>query len=370
MIDWARALAARLLEHNRTMYPGYFALVMATGIVSTGLWFEGRPLLSQILFGVNVCGFPVVVLATLIRAVRFGQSLWADLSNPRTTFLAFTFVAACNVLGVQCALRSLYSAAWLLWYAGLIAWVALCYISLSALIFSADRSLADTLNAGWLVAIVGTQSVAILGLTLAPLAKTMERVLLITAFGLWGIGIAWYGVFITLIMLRLFFYRIDPPEMLPPYWIVLGATAISSLAGTLLAASSSEAPFLSAVKPLTEGASLLLWAWSTWWLPMLVVLGVWRHGVRKDPLRYHPSFWSLVFPLGMYAVCTYRLSDMAKLPELKAIPAVEIWIALAAWFIVAIGLARAGCRVLFPPRSSRPEAGRPAAGAAPARDSA
>lgn len=45
--------------------------------------------------------------------------------------------------------------------------------------------------------------------------------------------------------------------------------------------------------------SLLLWAWATWWIPLLVIFGVWRHLVHCQPLRYHPMYWSLVFPLGM-----------------------------------------------------------------------
>jgi tellurite resistance protein TehA-like permease len=62
------------------------------------------------------------------------------------------------------------------------------------------------------------------------------------------------------------------------------------------------------MRPFVNGTTLILWAWATWWIPLLAFFGVWRHLVRRSPLTYAPLYWSLVFPLGMYAVATYRLS--------------------------------------------------------------
>jgi tellurite resistance protein TehA-like permease len=85
---------------------------------------------------------------------------------------------------------------------------------------------------------------------------------------------------------------------------------------------------------------MILWAWSTWWIPLLIVFWVWRHAIRKAPITYDPTYWSLVFPLGMYTVSTYRLSLAAGLQPLQAISHVTVWAALFVWTLAMIGLIR------------------------------
>ncbi len=46
-----------------------------------------------------------LLAATLIRAVRFGPALWADLINPRLVFSFFTIVAGTDVFGIGVNLR-------------------------------------------------------------------------------------------------------------------------------------------------------------------------------------------------------------------------------------------------------------------------
>jgi tellurite resistance protein TehA-like permease len=334
----------RASRANAAMNPVYFALVMATGIVSTALFFLGHREASQFLFWVNLAAYPVLIVATAYRAARYTDKIWADLTNPQAVFAFFTFVAASSVLGVQCFVRGYEAPALALWLTALVSWLLLTYFSVGMLTLTNSRPLGEVVNASWLVAIVGTQSLTVLGALLARQFGGGSEALILFVFSLWSIGVALYGIFITLIIHRLFFQTLDPRDMLPPYWIILGATAISALAGANLLAAAPAAPFLGRLTPLIEGVTLALWAWSSWWIPTLVVFGIWRHAVCRVPVTYHPGYWSLVFPLGMYTVATYRVALVMHLPFLAGIPAVTVWVALAAWAATMAGLLQSAGR--------------------------
>jgi tellurite resistance protein TehA-like permease len=70
----------------------------------------------------------------------------------------------------------------------------------------------------------------------------------------------------------------------------------------------------------------------------LVVLGAWRHLYQRVPLTYEPGYWAVVFPLGMYTVCTQNLMRVFGLPFLEPIPAVFVWAAVAAWGLTFAGM--------------------------------
>src|SRR3546814_4885174 len=76
----------------------------------------------------------------------------------------------------------------------------------------------------------------------------------------------------------------------------------------------------------------------TWWIPMLVVLGVWRYLIQAVPFAYDPLYWGGVFPLGMYSVCTYRLAEVLPAPFLMPLSKAFMLIALAAWAMALFGL--------------------------------
>ena len=129
-----------------------------------------------------------------------------------------------------------------------------------------------------------------------------------------------------------------PDDLTPPYWINMGAMAISTLAGATLLSAAQYSELLRSIAPFVKGLTLLFWATATWWIPMLVILGVWRHGYMRYRLTYDPQYWGVVFPLGMYTVATFRLAHAVDQLYLLAIPRVFIYFALTAWCAVFAGL--------------------------------
>ena len=204
------------------------------------------------------------------------------------------------------------------------------------------------INGGWLVAVVATQSVSTLASILAPPPAHAET-LLFVSLAFWLAGGMLYIWLISLIFYRYTFFPFAPSDLMPPYWINMGAMAISTLAGTLLIANAKSSPLLIVLHPFTLGLTILFWATATWWIPMLGILGFWRHVYKHFPLTYSPLYWGAVFPLGMYTVCTFRLADAIGIPLLHVVPQVFVVIALAAWGLTFFGLVRALIRMARPP---------------------
>lgn len=336
---WLQAVVAEL-------YPGGFALVMATGIISNALRLLGRRELSDALFAVALAALPWLTLLTLARLVRFRRRLWADLVNPRLVFSFFTIVAAMDVVAVGFGLRGSMTAVAALWIAALIAWLGLIYFSFGVLTFLNTAQGVGVVHGGWLIAIVGTESLVIPGALVAPMAGDFGQAVFVLVHMLWGVGIGLYGVFVTLFAYRIFFFEFGPDDITPLLWVVMGAAAISANAGSTLLLTDSGMPFLRAMRPFIDGSTLILWAWATWWIPLLVLFGVWKHGVLGVPIAYTPMLWSLVFPLGMYALASLKLSLASDFPPLRALAGGMVWVALAAWLATVAGLARASWRSL------------------------
>lgn len=326
-------------ERIATLYPGYFAVVMATGIISNAMFFEHHRGWSDALFAINVGAYAVLLLMTLARIVRFPRAVWRDLTDPRLVFTFFTLVAATDVLGVGAGLRGFVTTALAMWIAALAVWLFLIYASFAVLIFFNTAERANIISGGWLIAIVATEAVAIHGVLVSPSLGAAAPLVVLFAHMMWGVGVVLYGVFIVLFAHRLFFSDVRPQDLTPILWVVMGAAAISTNAGAVLAVTDAALPFLQTIRPFVSGVTLIMWAWATWWFPLLIVFGVWTHAVHRLPLTYTPLFWSLVFPLGMYALASLRLSHVIGVSALEDLSAVMVWIALAAWVLTASGLA-------------------------------
>jgi tellurite resistance protein TehA-like permease len=340
--DWLR-------DRIATLYPGYFALVMATGIIANAMFFEGERAISDVLLAINVTAYAVLILMTLARVVCFPGAVWRDLTEPQLVFAFFTLVAATDVVGVGLSLRGFAMVALAMWIGALIVWLLLIYLSFTVLIVFNAPSRGDIIFGGWLIAIVATEAIAINAVVVAPTLDALSLstsslgaaapLILVFAHMLWGVGVMFYVIFIVLFAQRIFLSHVSPQDLTPTLWVVMGAAAISVNAGTLLIASDPPLAFLQAMRPFVDGVTMIMWAWATWWIPLLVGFGIWTHGVHRRPLTYTPLFWSLVFPLGMYSLASLRLSRVADIAALLALSRVMVWVALAAWLLTSAGLA-------------------------------
>lgn len=335
-----------------TLYPGYFALVMATGIISNALRLEGYRWLSDLMFAGNVLAYPWLLALTALRALRHPRAIWADLTNPRLVFAFFTIVAATDVLGIGIHLRGAATLALWFWLAALATWFVLIYFSFGVLTFLNTAQGANVVHGGWLIAIVGTESLVILGTFIAPETGEFAPSVFVLIQMLWGVGLGLYAIFITLFAYRIFFFEVGPDDITPLLWVVMGA-AISTNAGSTLILTDSGLPFLVAMRPFIDGMTLIVWAWGTWWIPMLILFGIWKHVVCRVPITYTPMLWSLVFPLGMYALASLRLALASDFPPLRHISQAMVWVAFAAWGATLAGFVGAlwrGWRDVHPDR--------------------
>lgn len=78
---------------------------------------------------------------------------------------------------------------------------------------------------------------------------------------------------------------------------------------------------------------------------MLFGLFAWRHLVRRFKFTYDPLYWGLVFPLGMYSVCTLRLAAAIDVLALSGLAQIFLIFALVAWLLTFLSM---GQRLVYP----------------------
>lgn len=134
---------------------------------------------------------------------------------------------------------------------------------MTAFIGSWEDALDDRIDGAILLTIVCMQALAILGTLLSDAFAEYSWLLLLLSVAYWGAGFVLYLIVITIVTYRLIAYSLAPDDWHGPYWITMGAAAITTLAGALIGPRLGTLPAWESYAPMTLSVTFLAWAAAT-----------------------------------------------------------------------------------------------------------
>lgn len=319
----------------------WFTAVMATvTIASVSQWY-GYEKTAPYFFITGLIIFLSVAVFMIMRAVLFYREVKNEIVDPEKTLYFFTIVSGVNFIGVCLSkIFFLHTAANIFWFVAIGLWLGISLFSFSILFLyqkSENRNIEDILHGGWFFAVIGTQSTAFLGIIVAEHAVRHIVLIQLFSFALWSIGASLYLIFAALIIFRLIFYKFSSNTGISPYWMNVGAAALTALTGTVLhqhiqSIGGSLVDFLTFLK----GISLFFWAVGLWWLPFLLILTVRRHACSDDGVVFTVGYWESAFTLGLCSVSTIQLIHLFGGRYLAVISACFCIVFIILWCLSSI----------------------------------
>jgi hypothetical protein len=299
--------ATDALEHlHAEVPPASGAIVMGTGIVSVALLLDHHKTLSRILLVVASVFWVALALLLADRIARDRPRVRREARSPA----ALTGVAGTAVLGTRLLTLGWDGVSGAMLLIALLLWLAVV-----------PRVLAH-----WAIPTVGvslmlsvaTESLAALAAMLA--ATDHATWLLYAALAPFLLGLCLYAYVIA---------RFDLRQLVAgrgDHWITGGALAISALAAGLITLAARDLHQLVGLGGALKTISFVLWAITMAWLPALLV----AEAVRPR-LGYELRRWSTVFPLGMYAACSFVVGTVGGAAPITDFARVWVWVAAAGW---------------------------------------
>lgn len=330
-----------LKRQSRHLFPGYFAMVMATGALSLSLWYVGLGIAAELLIYLNIFIYIILLSLNVIRLLLNTDEFVRDIADHGKGPGFFTLIAGTEVLGTQLVvIKGLIVWGFFFWSIAFLLWIILMYTFFTLIIVKKVKPMIDeSINGGWLLVVVSTQSIAVLGTLIAPGMGMFGEIILFISLCHFLLGCMLYLNIIAIIFYRLMFIKVEAMSLTPPYWINMGALAITTLAGSALLIHGSGAALITDLEIFIKRFTLFFWVLGSWWIPLLITLGIWRHIVRRYPLTYTPEMWAMAFPVAMYTVGTIHLSIMLEMEFLMLIPYITIFAAAGVWLAVMTGMA-------------------------------
>ncbi len=302
----------RLLD---SIPPASGAVVMGTGIVSVALLLDGRQVLSVILLVVDAAIWLALAVLLPARARRDGRRFAVDLRHPT----ALTSIAGTEVLGTRLTL-----AGWDWAGAGLLIIGTAIWLGLVPHVLRHWET--PTIGASFILT-VATESLALLAATVAFAARAGW--LVYVALGPFCLGLGFYAFVLS---------RFDFRQLLVgigDHWVTGGALAISTVAAGRIALGAQRTATLTGAHQAFKTIALVLWCLTLVWLPALIATEIMR-----PRLFYSVRRWSTVFPVGMYAACSFIVGKLTATPGIGDFASVWVWVSVAVWAIVFAAMLR------------------------------
>jgi tellurite resistance protein TehA-like permease len=177
----------------------------------------------------------------------------------------------------------------------------------------------------WLLTVVATEGLAILGARVAALEHVPA--LHAAATVLWIAGGLAYGVVGKLLVRRATEPDFGLGNITPDWWIIMGAPAIWCVAAVAVTGAH----------PATIGAGAAVGAWIVASVMLIIIAAADALRARRLGVRFTPERWTMVFPLGMYCVASWGLGQALHANWLSELGRAWLAVAFTAWAAVAYG---------------------------------
>jgi tellurite resistance protein TehA-like permease len=300
--------------------PASGAAVMGTGIVSIALSLDRQETLSRILLAIATAVWIALGLLLAGRALRDRPRVRREARFPA----ALTGVAGTAVLGTRLVMLG--------WNRAGIALLPIAVCLWLVVLGPVLRNWVTPTVGVSLMLTVSTESLAVLSATLA--ASDRADWLLYAALVPFVLGLGFYALVISRFDLRqLIVGRGD-------HWITGGALAISTLAAGRITLSARGLHQLVGVSGALKTVSLAVWVLTIAWLPVLMAAEALHPRLGYDARR-----WSTVFPVGMYAACSFVVGAATGAPVITDFARVWVWVAIAVWLVVFAAMLRRGAQL-------------------------
>ena len=120
--------------------PGYFALVMATGMVSIASYFLGFHKLGFVLLWLNAAQYLALIGFTILRFARYRPQFVADLLSPSKGITFLTAAAGTFILGSQFViLLQMSDVGTALWISGIGLWILFVSVFFTTVLSSENK---------------------------------------------------------------------------------------------------------------------------------------------------------------------------------------------------------------------------------------